>query len=128
MNEFQFNRVVDYIERNPEKHNQCVWISEVDDDGEACGTTACLAGWTVLLNGWVVSESGWLSSHTEVTKDGKFRRVSNLAAEILEIDEDDADSLFAASNDLEDIKGMAKYILNGEQAEQYFVEKYWANR
>lgn len=43
------NRVMDYIEGHPERHNQLAWI------GEDCGTVACFAGWTVLLHHGVTS-------------------------------------------------------------------------
>jgi hypothetical protein len=42
----ELDRVMDFIDLNPRKHDQNTWGTKTE-----CGTTACLAGWTVLING-----------------------------------------------------------------------------
>lgn len=39
-------RVYDFIVANPERHYQKDWT---ESSGEACGTTACVAGWTCIM-------------------------------------------------------------------------------
>lgn len=38
--------VADLIERNPKAHDQGNWMH---NEGSACGTTACIAGWATVL-------------------------------------------------------------------------------
>lgn len=43
-------RVVDFVRRRPERHDQFTWFWGIELSDDSCGTTACLAGWTLLLD------------------------------------------------------------------------------
>ncbi len=93
-------RVLDHIERNPEKHSQGFWVDSDRRETAAtvmagCGTTACFAGWTALLAGAVYTGHGsWMELG------GSAGRTSTLAAELLGLTGDEVDALFFDAADL----------------------------
>lgn len=70
----------------------------------SCGTTACFAGWTVLLNPGdrlLVRPSG--DADDVLTADGQFCSVQARAADLLGLNENEADAVFCDTSTLEDV-------------------------
>ena len=98
-----------HIAAHPEQHDQRHWIVR----GPDCGTAMCLAGVVAWQAGWApewstgfsdnVNGNAWMDT-ADVTRDGKIRLVSSLAAELLGIGWRDADRLFAPDNTLADLR------------------------
>ena len=124
MNTEVFDRAVSFIEAHPKLHNQEVWVSpNFDDEGEACGTAACLAGWIVILE------------HNLNVNTPFFQKLNNQisyvpigdqevdvryeAARLLDITGDEADWLFYQENTIEDIKAIGKDLANGDPEAAY---------
>jgi hypothetical protein len=97
--------VLDILCTDPQRHDQDVWISpafsswnkgeeftpEAARDPE-CGTTACIAGWAVLLSlpaGSVID-----SRYNIRLPDGTLRFIPYWARDVLEITDEQADTLF----------------------------------
>lgn len=103
MNIEKLDEAIAYIEAHPEQHNQASWFERRTSG--ACGTTACLAGTVALLDGW---EPAWTSQYAptaeNVIRDGETRHVGLLAAEILDLDDDQYEALFHEAGDLDGIK------------------------
>lgn len=107
--------VADLIEFHPEVYDQGQWGQDDEDPTEvewhdatvACGTKACIAGHVVaaagyhptknLFNGKVIQTWGRVSKEKGVDYDNRrsTHDVSTLAAELLGLNDEDADTLFA---------------------------------
>lgn len=74
-----------------------------------CGTVGCLAGWTALLAGWRPT-----LEFDGVYRDGVVRPVSDVARELLNLNANQANALFAGTNTLEDLWEYADEFTNGE--------------
>lgn len=74
-----------------------------------CGTVGCLAGWTALLAGWRPT-----LEFDGVYRDGVVRPVSDVARELLNLNVNQANALFAGTNTLEDLWEYADQFTNGE--------------
>jgi len=94
--------VLDHIDAHPEQWDQGRWISR--PDGADCGTAGCFAGWACMLSGnqpdWTMSNGKWTNT---VTADGYWKYVGDRAAELLGISEVDAEMLFDADNQRDDL-------------------------
>jgi hypothetical protein len=105
-----------WIEAHPEQHDQGVWVRGVVDGRVDCGTTACLAGWVVAQahpDAVFIPDKLDLSPrmrhirmHSAVRIGDKAESVSDQARQLLGINDAQADALFSASNDLDDLKRM----------------------
>lgn len=100
-------KVLDHIAAHPEQWDQKTWLKRTD-----CGTAGCFAGWTALLSGdkpdWLECGGalfGEYTSFVRVNANNRMvgRTVETRAAELLDIDEEDAYFLFNATNDLDDL-------------------------
>lgn len=97
---------VDFVNFNPEKHDQEKWY---DDSTPECGTTGCLAGWTCAHEknlAFLSSDEGihtWRGHHlvrSEVT--GYKVAVGEAAAEILGLTAEQSDFFFNEKRTVED--------------------------
>lgn len=87
MNLEKLDQAIAYIEAHPEEHDQAAWLERWD-----CGTVACLAGHVALLASGTPSCSGW------VLMDGEERHVEDVAREVLDLTEEQADRFFYSTN------------------------------
>lgn len=102
------DHVIGVIEANPEQHNQGSWATQ-----DECGTTMCLAGWTAKIAGaTILFEHGRDWSATCITPQGERETIPDFAAEVLGLDEREADRLFYTARDLDDIKMIVKEFAN----------------
>lgn len=92
-----------YIEAYPDEHEQRTWAWSTP-----CGTTYCLAGHVVVQAG---AEIRWRPFDDDSFRDAEFctyqgdqRVIAGLAGELLGVDYEDADDLFAAVNTLADLR------------------------
>src|SRR6478752_211362 len=95
-------RVLDQVDADPASWDQSKWFYR--PLGASFGTAACFAGWTSLLSGdeprWV---HGYQMQTYAVVASGKTRYIEARAAELLGIDENQADALFYGGNTREDL-------------------------
>jgi hypothetical protein len=97
----KIDRVMDFIDKNPDRHYQGVWGLK-----NQCGTTACFAGWTVLMNGGSIQ-----SANIFLDKDGKpIDSVGRYAAEILGLNDRDLDTMFLRALDRDDLHDHIEYM------------------
>ncbi len=94
---------LDLIHENPDRLNMASWLSQADEDeiGQTvvledltvgCGTTACFAGWTVLVAGGQLHEDEWYGTQAQLG--GDVDAVPKVAADLLELNSDEAHILF----------------------------------
>jgi hypothetical protein len=126
--------VMDHIDTHPEQHAQRRWF---------CGTTACVAGRTALMAGWKPVFRSICGAEAcracrliaeEVEKDGEVRYVADVARELLGLDCETADRLFAGDNTLDDIHQVHKELhgaprqpLSWEDTDRGAVGVIWAS-
>ena len=79
-------KVMDYIEAHPEKHDQTDWF---------CGTAACFAGHAALMSGWTIVTSQ--KNAGMVTNGDCIRYVPGVARDALGLTIAEADALFDES-------------------------------
>jgi hypothetical protein len=107
-----------FVTTNSKHHDQSVWARKVGDN--ACGTTACLAGWTALncAKDQLIPVRKQLSIRGEWTDVVEFQAPNDdwigFAAGLLDLDWDIADELFNADNTIWDLWHIANIITNGE--------------
>lgn len=125
-------RVVETIELFPEKHEQDIWVGvPLVEDGEtvlnwngyiqatpeqvieSCGTSACLAGWSVLLTGHTYNRGRVEGVPSKCTCCGDAA-VEEYAAELLELDYQQADNLFMDMNERSALERLRTYAETGE--------------
>jgi hypothetical protein len=85
-----------------EGHVDDRWVQQWWISPNVCGTSACFAGWTCVLAGDTLDAA----TCDAIAPDGTRRFIPDRARELLGIDLDTepAEYLFAASNDLDDIR------------------------
>lgn len=105
----------DRLEENREWY-QSEWIvtpseyPELYDEAENwCGTACCVAGKVALMDGWKAADF-YSGSATTVTKDGEYREVREVAAELLGIPDYGGHPLFDGNNTATDIRRIAEEI------------------
>lgn len=76
----------------------------------ACGTTMCLGGHAVVRAGHQIQWNVWSFAAGCVTSG---RSISEVAREVLDLTEDQADRLFAAGNSLVDLWRLASEFTDG---------------
>lgn len=125
----ELNRVMTFIKDNPEMHDQSIWANE-------CGTTACLAGWACLLNGYSIDTEkigDYKKNHgpnAGIVRFGgpildSFNNAADIqytAIDILDLDDEDANILFAEANTVDDLELMVKDLANGDDLDELWVE------
>jgi hypothetical protein len=116
-------RVLDYIEAHPQEWDQRIYLRK-----DHCGTAACFAGWAVLLSGdqpdwsegWPAEVgdtfSGEATDTVRVVSDGALDGVGARATDLLDITGEAAADLFAASNDLDDLRTLTAEIFGERPA------------
>lgn len=117
----KIDEVVAHLEAHPDLHRQSVWFDVPDrlwtDDklvkGWQCGTTACLAGHAAIIDGWRPTDP--YNAET-MTKDGQTGYVGEIAADLLDLDPEDASTLFNSTNDLSDIRVVVEALRSDEDA------------
>lgn len=98
-------KVHGFLTEHPERHDQVHWASDISADFNECGTTGCIAGWTVILHTGkrtlreAVNALGHSAFNTDIA-----------AAQVLEIDEDDASRIFYSDNDRVALERLADLI------------------
>jgi hypothetical protein len=102
-----------FINDHEDKHDQDVWFeSQFSNEAisQNCETAACFAGWAVLLNGYehvcndVYDRSGVLLGD-----------VCEVAADLLGLEEWEANRLFDGSNSRIMLARMVKDLVNGDE-------------
>lgn len=95
-------KTLDLINANPAHFDMERWVDAhfpvglSDLTAEACGTTACFAGWAVALSGYKVDGIG------DVYNAEGFRvnyDIQGFAADLLGIETEEAEDLFYVAND-----------------------------
>lgn len=112
----EMEAIIGYIEAHPEEWDQQLWATKLD-----CGTAYCMAGHAVVRAGysirWEDSLDGRRVGNTCVDPvNGQVWSIETLARSLLGLTPTEALYLFAASNDLDDLKITVKKIANGENA------------
>lgn len=107
------------IHNEPESWNQRYWFTRSRRFmNEAwCGTRACVAGTAALLDGWSPAwEEGPTYSMTgHVHKDGVVAYVGDVARELLNLHEDEANELFFGSNSLDTVDELIDQLCEREE-------------
>lgn len=119
-------KVLEYLETNPQKHEQGCWAwtdvttIEAIDTSYDCGTVACMAGWAVLLSGtgrWynsVCCEACASTPELEAVIDGISYQVQEGAEKLLGLTWEQADRLFSGGNSRDDLWELADEYTFGE--------------
>lgn len=114
------------IKTEPQTWNQNVWAIDWDLGrergqsimGNVCGTAYCFAGHAVVRAGYrIVWPNHSIQSELAEDDKGNVHEIETLAQNILGLDEDQAEELFGASNELEHIRVAIKEF-TGEDPEQ----------
>ena len=117
------------IKTFPKAWNQNTWAVDFDKLADLpgikefkrnrCGTAYCFAGHAALLAGYEIAwdDFGESSSVTDKNERGHARSISEVAAEVLGLEESQRLDLFAGGNSLENIR---QYIIDytGEDPDQ----------
>lgn len=103
------NKVMEYIEANPEEYDPTRWAIR-----NSCGTACCFAGRTVMMTGWELI-FGRHGDDDELTaawcsQDGEVRFINEVATEELGLTEGEADELFDAGNSCEKLRSLVDAI------------------
>lgn len=112
----KLEEVLDYIRTHPDEHNQDTWGVKTD-----CGTTMCFAGTAVHLSSeytltWRDGShigKGWEFVRGAL-KGGLVFSISDTAAEILGLTDEERCALFYTADNLDDLEVMVKNIANGD--------------
>lgn len=119
------------ISRTPDAHQQAFWFRNKDQSNRRvvsetflkqpeCGTTLCVAGWAAVLNGYDV---GYYEHPTGVRSVYAYKMVQglelrfeigDLAQDLLEISDGDAEALFCATNNREAVVAL-EYLETGSR-------------
>lgn len=99
---------LDYIAAHPDEHDQGDWGEKTD-----CGTTRCMAGTAIHVTlgcKMLFSESddGWGVAYSAQDAQGRHRYISELAQELLGVDDEQAEDLFYEACTLEDLYAYAE--------------------
>lgn len=129
----ELRKVLEYITANPDQHDQGRWLGSwvqgthqtervIHETGEVfeavkedqvwhCKTTGCAAGWAAVLNGWspVMHKDGMV-----YRKGDGVRAVSEVAANVLGFNPQQAGEFFAGSNSLHYLWWLAEAWTEGE--------------
>lgn len=125
-------KVMEHIETSPEEWDQSMWVQAVkrveysngvtdiyplpelprnsSQPPAYCGTAFCFAGHTAYMSGW---EPYWMGKSYDLfrmRKDGEVDMVHEIAKEALGLNSLQAEMLFNASNELEDLRYMVDYL------------------
>lgn len=90
-----------HVLEHPEQHDQQHWITILNRTTRPnpCGTTACFAGWAALLYG---PELGYtrheIGPEHWVSPEGHSIHVRDVAMAVLDLNDDQANNLFAPNN------------------------------
>ena len=84
------------------------YLGLADEAENWCGTACCVAGKVALMDGWKPAFFSGLA--TTVTKDGEYREVKEVAAELLGIPDYGVHPLFDGNNTAADIRRIAEEI------------------
>lgn len=130
------DKVMRHIEHNEHMWNQTSWSNIVvngwsgeelrkmlldDPKNPVCGTQRCFAGHAVAFEGWTPIfeigdyvhpsslDDGFTANYC-VNKEGDRAFISSKAIELLQIDGETADILFAPTNDLDDLRRMVAHV------------------
>lgn len=95
-----FRLIRDQIEREPDSHSQREWESH-------CGTTRCVAGWAIHLT--YPDLPVVQTASRKYPRISTWRAVSELARQLLQLRQDEADYMFFDASD---------------DTARYLVEKY----
>jgi hypothetical protein len=102
------------------------WIQANETLPHGCGTSGCFAGHAVFTQGAKLSRcefdmgatgDRWFSWGEVKRPDGRIEAVQKWAAELLELDEEQADTLFNGSNSLEDLRRMVAALEDDPHAD-----------
>lgn len=86
---------------------QSFWGINLEPGGDwECGTTACLAGWVAIRAGWVPASTEGGGMLVEPAT-GIHASAFEVAADLLGLDEDQAEALFHVAKGLADLHVMA---------------------
>lgn len=113
MNLTEIEAIITYVEDHPEEWRQTEWAVRTE-----CGTAYCMAGHAVVRAGYHVPLVGQNVGSCSCEKGGQWELISIAAAQVLELDHDEALTLFACSNTLDDLKLIVKAWSNGQQVER----------
>ena len=99
-------KVLDHVKEHPEEHDQQYWFTKIETS--TCGTAACFAGWALLF-AHPEAKPEWVQDDAHRTylledEKGECWDVATLAAHELGLDKYEANHLFDALNDVQDIE------------------------
>lgn len=119
----RLDAAITFAVEHPERIDMGTWFARTD-----CGTTACLAGTVALQAGWTpvfdhetYNLRGLIVTH-EVAKGGETQYVKEVAAEVVGLDQVQADDMFLHAGD---IRGAIAYR-NEFAAAAGLPERTWA--
>lgn len=127
INFLELDAIVAYIEAHPEEWDQSYWAAKT-----ACGTAYCIAGFAVIgagakplfRNGYESTDAIFCS----FPGSSEEYLISELAQEVLRLDESQSDHLFESTKTLEDIKAMIENWRAGRTVYEFADEKWEDNQ
>ena len=103
------NAVIQYINDNPEKHDQGNWFTQADAFSNSCGTSMCIAGTALALR--FNFDYREILKYVESSVDG----FSGAAAPLLGLDTEDEKDILFYEMDNESALQKLKKVAVGEQ-------------
>lgn len=107
----RLDAVLAYIKAHPDEHDQDVWRKKTE-----CGTTMCFAGHAVAM---FTPDAEWVhiplqpNDFDKVTINGQMKTVAQVAADLLGLSDDDADTLFYGAATIGDVEFILDDIKEG---------------
>lgn len=103
----EIEAIIAYIEAHPQEWDQSVWARK------DCGTAYCVAGHAVIRAGaTIVWGTGTQASFCDLN--GRQGPIDVIAQELLGLSDFDAEALFAAENEIADLRMILGDIASGE--------------
>lgn len=115
--------ILGYIHEYPERHNQSSWASikgtVAEAGNNACGTTACVAGYAVLFSNdhrfeFIQMDSNEVTLRPRYISDQGIGTFQGVGAELLGLNSEDAERLFYRTTN-EEAKLALGYLARGEE-------------
>lgn len=114
----RMRKTLEHVTAHPEEWDQGMWAQQT-----ACGTTACFAGHVVAdagydflwgLNGETNPDGSYNTDAWYASVDGQKQYISVVAARLLGLSLEQAESMFSVANGLGDLWELASRYTNGE--------------
>lgn len=116
----------------PSEWNQSTWIRWDGTKQEPCGTACCIAGKIALEEGLRPNTGGYEAPRDWMTAMGQLNGnsigVDEVAMEVLELTEDQADLLFEGDNNLADLRFLVELFGQGKEDSEELYEALQQDR